>query len=374
MTTVAQPHGADEPRDRAELADLIDTCKDEIAARWVDRVGAELEPGVGVTQLRDAMPDYLARLALALRSTDPLSRSGSAVWQDVAREHALTRVRLGFDIDQLVREFIVLRQVLSEVAGEHARSLNAPQAARIADLVEAAIAVAVRSYAEARDYSARRKQAEHVAFVTHELRNPLSAVKLAAIRVRRDAPPTSERALQILDRNVGRLEDLINSVLQAERLQAGQLRPHIVDVTLGDLLARPVATARMAAAAKGLTLHVRYDAGLLVRADRELAATAISNVLDNAVRFTSVGEVRATAEPSADRVTLDVWDNCAGLSEEELRVIFEPFERTHSNRPGVGLGLAIARRVLDAQGGAIGAESTADRGCHFWITLPRAAH
>ncbi len=371
----AQPSsGTREGSDRAILADLIDACRDDIVARWLKRVETELGKSVGTAQLQNAMPDYLAGLSAALRGTGGLPQRGAAAWVDVAREHALTRVRLGFDIDELVREFILLRQVLAEVSRERQANLDIPQAERVADLIEAAISVSVRSYVEARDYAARQREARRISFVTHELRNPLSAAKLAASRLRRSAARYDEHSFDVLERNLGRLESLIDGVLNVERFQADKVQPHPEEVELCELLDRPLATAKMAAEVKGLTVTAEYDPHVLVRADPELAMSAISNVLDNAVKYTDAGEVRVGAEPSADRVTVHVWDNCPGLSEEELGVIFEPFERGQSKKPGSGLGLAIARRALEAQGGSIDAESKGERGCHFWLALPRAAH
>jgi signal transduction histidine kinase len=365
----------DELTSRNALADLIDAHREEIIARWVTEVHARIAAGVDSAQLRNAMPDYLRRLALALRTgAEPLLRtSGSTVWAEVAREHALTRVRLGFDIDQLVLEFTVLRQVLFAVSREKVAALDAWQSAAIADLVEAAIAVAVKSYVEARDYGARQREAKHIAFLTHELRNPLSAARLAAANLRGIAPGDSGRLLDLLDRNIGRVASLIDNVLHAERLQAGKIEPRLVDVSLGDLLATPVGSAKMAADARGQRLAASYDPELLLRIDPSLATSAVINVLDNALKYSDPGEIRLTMEVSDAAVTIHVVDNCPGLSEAELAIIFEPFERGYTKKPGSGIGLAVARRALEAQGGSIGAESPGERGCHFWITLPRAS-
>jgi signal transduction histidine kinase len=354
------------------LADLIDGRRDEIVARWLEEVAREFGDGVGEAQLRNAMPEYLACLARALRGGEPLAPSGSAAWKDVAREHALARVRLGFDIAQLVREFILLRRVLTDVSREPP---GRNDASRIADLIEAAVSTAVRTYVEARDYAARQKEAEHIAFITHELRNPLTAVKLASSRLRRNARQEQVPVLDLLDRNVNRLNGLVEGVLRVERLQAGKVQPRLADVELGELLEGTTSSAALAADAKGITLHASYDPHLLVRVDAELTKSAVTNVVENAVKYTDTGEVRLVAEPSGSAVTLHVWDNCPGLSPEELPVIFEPFERGRSqHKPGAGLGLAIARQAVEAEGGSIGAESKEERGCHFWITLPRVVH
>jgi len=365
------------------LADLIDARREEIVARWCDRVRRELPRDVEMTQLQDAMPEYLTRLAGALRTADPLTQKGSAIWEEVAREHAVTRVRLGFDVGELVREFILLRQVLYEISLQDETTLPVGrQATRVtdlmkdvADLIESAICVAVGTYVEARDYAARQKEAEHISFLTHELRNPLSTMKLTASRLRGVVPQESAHTLELLERNAERLDALIESVLHAERLESGKVTARVAEIELGELLDGPVETARIAAEAKGLAFRAQYDGRLLVRADHELAASAVRNLLDNAVKYTDAGEVRIEAEPAADRATLHVFDNCPGLSEEELRIVFEPFERGRTKgKPGTGLGLAIAQRAIEAQGGTIGAESRGERGCHFWITLPRSLH
>ncbi len=373
-THVPEP---EEHERRVALADVLESRCEEIVSRWLERIQTEhVVPDVEESQLRDAIPDYLRHLASALRSGESLERSGTASWRDVAREHALTRVRLGFDIEQLVCEFVALRRVLSSVIAEKGLDPDMRQSARVADLIEAAIAVAVRSYVDARDYAARQREAERIAFITHELRSPLTAVKLAAGRLQWALSQTTEqkRIFEVLDRNVDRLTSLVDSVLAAERLESGKVQAHLVETSLGELLEPCVAAASLAAAEKGLVFRQQYDPGLLVCADGELAGSALRNVLDNALKYTDEGTVSLVAEPRPDRVILHVWDSCGGLSEQELNVIFEPFERCSRNKPGSGLGLAIARRALQAQGGEIGAESPGDRGCHFWIALPRPTH
>lgn len=374
------PEGGIQPKGQRSLADLINRHAPEIICRWMVRVEADLRPQVGPIQLRDAMPDYLNRLSTAMSidtdtqggETRARPQEGSAIWADIAREHALTRVRLGFDIDELVHEFIVLRQVLLDVIYENGIPVECGDVKRLTDLVEAAIAVAVKSYVAARDYAARQKEAEHVAFLIHELRNPLSALGFATRRLRGETP--RPHLWDVVDRNMDRMRSLIERVLQVERLQAGKAQPELRELDLGELLAQPVSAAALAAEDKGLVLRPEYDPDLLLRVDPDLVEAAVSNVLDNAVKYTDAGMVRLTAEDAGDHIVLHVWDNCPGLSQEELEVIFEPFERGHSNKPGSGIGLAIARQALEAQGGAIGADSNAERGCHFWISLPKARH
>jgi signal transduction histidine kinase len=356
------------------MAQAIERRRDDIIQRWLARVSVEVgASGIPPTELRNALPDYLIALRDELRRDgEPftLDQSGTAAWRRLTREHAITRVRLGFDIGQLVREFVTLRRVLHEVAVEEA-VLESAEPPILAELLEAGVAEAVHSYVQARDFAARRAQAEHVGFVTHELRNPLNAAKLATSQLRHLATPQQARLLDILERNQDRMAELIDSVLAAEKLEAKQLASKPELVRLEDVLGETLSSGKREAEAKGLNFRASYDPGLMVRLDPVLTRAAVQNLLENAVKYTDEGLVEVTFEDRPREVLIHVRDTCHGVSPEELGTIFEPFSRGHSRKPGTGLGLAIARRSIEAQGGQLQAESPGDRGCHFWITLPR---
>jgi signal transduction histidine kinase len=364
---------------RTALADVIERRGSEILERWLARVEKEMrDPELTRTELRDAMPSYLGRLALALRTADSVEIGGASAWAEVATEHALTRVRLGFDIDELVHEFVVLRQIMLAVVAEEMTALDWQPVAHISDLLGAAIEVAVKAYVESRDYAARKLEAEHINFISHELRSPLGAAVLSAERLRKTPTALDAdaiRALDLLERNLNRIRSLVDEVLAVGRLESGKVEPHLRPMTLGEVLAPALVAARIAADAKGLSFVVRVDDEAMVEVDPDLTASAISNVVDNAVKYTDVGTVEVKSGVGTDTVTLHVRDNCPGMSPEELSIIFEPFRRGFSNKPGSGLGLAIARRALEAQGGSVEAESGhEERGCEFRIHLPRVQH
>jgi signal transduction histidine kinase len=227
---------------------------------------------------------------------------------------------------------------------------------------------------ESRDYKARRLEAEHVGFVTHELRNPLTTAALMASTLRQKAETSGPtRELDILIRSLDRLGGLIDSVLLVERLDAKEVTAQPRDETLGELMAPAVEAARLHAAAKDVQLEVEGDLGVLVHADPGLTQSVVGNLLDNAAKYTNGGTVRLVAVETPREVIVHVYDSCDGLSAEELKTIFEPFQRAaHKGEPGTGLGLAIARRAVEAQGGMIAADSDTERGCHFWFTLQKA--
>lgn len=358
------------------LGRAIRQRRNDVVECWLEQVKRDIarHPGTSLTQLRDGLPDYLDALSSLLCSGEDiqtLSRDPkvASAWTDVAREHGITRVRIGFDIEQLIHEFVVLRHVLCSVVEEEGVTSRGAETA-IADLLEAGIEVAVKAYVEARDFESRRRQAEHIGFLTHELRSPLSAAMLATPQIRSHAPPELTHRLDILDRNHEKLRTLIDSVLLTEKLEAGKVIAHPSPTKLGDLLESAVEAARMSASNKGLDFRTKYDPERVVEVDPNLTRSAIQNIADNAVRYTDRGLVEVTVDDLQSELVIHVRDTGQGLSPEELKTIFEPFERGRTHKAGTGLGLAIARRAIEAQGGQIGAESSEASGCHFWLRLP----
>jgi signal transduction histidine kinase len=375
---VASMNLAGGPEAERQLGRLIAENRAEIEQRWLERVRSEIDRDSTIepTQLRDGMPDYLRRIAAMLeQSAVPSDTDAREIWLDVAREHGVTRVRIGFDIGQLVREFVLLRHVIREVISERGGPLHTLGAV-LADILDAAIGEAVRAYVEARDHQARRKQAEHIGFLTHELRNPLATATLTASQLRRELGGAQHsRTLERLERSHQRLSELIERVLRAEKIEAGHFRTHPVDVSLGIVLDAVFDTPQAVAAAKGLEFRVSYDTNIALHVDPLLTRSAIQNLVENAIKYTEHGWVEVSAEERTDDIVIHFRDSCAGIPPDDLHRIFEPFERGAAHRQGqqegTGLGLAIARRAIEAQGGVVGAESPEPMGCHFWIVLPK---
>ena len=358
---------------RQRLGRIIEQRRDDIERRWLDRVQRDVvkQPGVELTLLRDGMPDYLLELTKALgNGVESLDGRAESAWSRVARDHGITRVRIGFDISQLVHEFIVLRRTIQDVVSEEDPRLASADA--LPEMLEAAIAVAVQAYVDARDFETRRTQAANIGFLTHELRNPLAAVSLAVTRLRQHAVPEQERALEIVDRGLRRLSELIDSVLLTEKLEAGEVTIAPRATTLGQLM-ESIETLRGAAEQKGLAFRTAYDSGLELTVDVDLTRSVLQNLVENAIKYTDQGGVEISVTGAGDEVVVDVRDTCKGLSPEELGTIFEPFKRGRTEKTGTGLGLAIARRAVEAQGGSIHAESPGPSGCHFSVHLPRFA-
>jgi signal transduction histidine kinase len=363
-----------EESQRNQVADAIERHTAEIVARWLEQVRREADAAhVSLTDLQDGISEYLHRLATLLRGHDPIARVAASAWSDIAREHALTRVRLGFDVTQLVHEIVTLRRLTAHLLRDEGL-LSFQAIELLTDLIDAAMTASLQSYVDFRDHAARRVEAEHIGFLTHDLKNPLGVVMVASEQLCEHARTPEQRKLcETIERNVGRLRKMIDEVLTTERLQAGAIESRPIDFTLHELFEDSLASFKRRAQEKHIGLDLELDPNIEIHADPTLTLSAVENLLDNAIKYTDAGTVRLDVEVQPTEVVFHVRDECGGLSPHQLEVIFEPFKRAHQTKPGAGLGLSITRRAIEAQGGTVHAESS-PAGCHFWFTLPVHQH
>ena len=226
---------------------------------------------------------------------------------------------------------------------------------------------------ELRRLSALR--ADFVSLVSHELRSPMAAVIGAARtlqgRWRELTPEQRESFLGLIGDETSRLARLIDDVLDTSRIEAGTFSFTFSDVDLGELLRDVVAAAEVAQ--DEVELSTEVGALPAVRGDRERLRQVIQNLVDNAVKYSSAGgrvSVRAMADDG--HVVIDVVDEGPGIAPEDQQLIFEKFGRSSggSTKPGSGLGLFIARSIVEAHGGTLDVESVPRHGSVFRLELP----
>ena len=210
--------------------------------------------------------------------------------------------------------------------------------------------------------------------VTHDLRTPLTVIKGAADNLldglAGTISPDQREYVEIVRDHATRLNETVNALLQAARLQAGQieLRPEPLDVhAVVEEIAiglQPLARERQ------LQLEV-HGREARVPADREKLRRAVENLISNALKFTDEGRVTVEVRPSGDAVEIAVRDTGHGIPADQLPRLFERFYRGTTRRPGTGLGLSIARNLVRLHGGDITVESEEGRGSEFCLRLPR---
>ncbi|NBD10186.1 HAMP domain-containing sensor histidine kinase [Corallococcus silvisoli] len=222
----------------------------------------------------------------------------------------------------------------------------------------------------------QEQQLAFLAGVAHDLRNPLSALKLSTALTGRAevTPERMQRTLELVRRQVARLDRMVGDLLDATRIEAGklELQPEVRDTRE---LARSVVELYQSSDS-GHTLDlVVPDTAVLVRADPARLEQVLTNLVSNALKYSPAGSrVEVSVKGDARSAVLTVADQGIGMSAEELKGLFVPFQRAGNARqraPGVGLGLSVSRRIIEAHGGYIDVESWPGRGSVFRVHLAR---
>ncbi len=222
-------------------------------------------------------------------------------------------------------------------------------------------------------------KSEFVCMASHELRSPLSSMKMGIATVAKEmvGPLNDEQKmmLEIAERNIDRLTKLTTDLLDLTKIEAGQLDLELDEQDIRELAEEVVESDSESAGDKGLLLEIASgSAPVVARCDRERLGQVLHNLVANAVNFTEEGAVSVTVDQAGDRAVVEVSDTGSGIDPTALESIFDKWSKAHSETPserrGTGLGLAICKGIVEAHGGDISVESEQGAGSTFRFEVP----
>jgi len=263
---------------------------------------------------------------------------------------------------------------------EHAAEVELPRTDRILQIravpsQDGALILLARDVTRLRYLETVRQQ--FVANLSHEIRTPLAGLDLAAQTLSAQLPAEGDTRLFIdrITQETQRLADIVFNLNQLAALDAERIEVERLPFSVDDLVGALIDRFQAKAAAGRLVLRAETSAdGATAIGDRAKTDQALQNIVDNALKFTGVGEVVVTAGVDRDRVEVTVRDTGPGIPSRDLSRIFERFykvDRSRGGLPGSGLGLSIARHLVELQGGTIVAESSGGSGTIVRVRLPR---
>jgi len=343
--------------------EIIRRCRAKVAKRSVPQpTEAEIDHGVPLflDQLVDA-------LRLVLASTLDIGRSAVLHGHDLLLQ--------GFTVSQVVHDYGDVCQSITELAVETSAPISTEDFRLLNGCLDYAIAGAVTEYGRERDRSTIDGEAgrenERLGFFAHELRNLIHTAMIAFEVIKSGNVGVAGSTGAVLHGSLAGARDLIARSLAEVRLTQGVLNrePFLVSGFIDEL----AAAAALGAHACGLTLTVMpVEDGVVIKADRQVLAAVMMNLLQNAFKFTRPRTtVTLRTSASAERVLFEVQDECGGLSGDSTDDLFRPFEQRSANRTGLGLGLAFSRWGAEANHGRIYARNLPGVGCIFTVDLPR---
>lgn len=290
----------------------------------------------------------------------------SEIWS-VVNPRSLLRVPFVTCSGRTVGALTLATATPNRTLGEDDLALAEEVAVRAAFAVENALL-----YDEAQ--RATRSRDELLAVVAHDLRNPLNTITMVTALLRETVGGETQRKhLEIVERSAGRMDGLIQDLLEVARLESGKLSMEMLPQEIGPLLGEAAAILGPLATARSIDLQVETAPDLPeVEMDAGRILQVISNLVGNAIKFTpEQGNIRIRCERVDDRVRLAIADTGHGIAPEQIPHVFRRFwQASDADLRGVGLGLSIARGIVEAHGGTIWVESTLGEGTTFYFTLP----
>ena len=366
--------------------------RDELIARCKAKVAQRPRRAATEEQLRNGIPLFLEQLCRTLvaeeegQAGESLRISGSSGGNATtlsemgvtAAAHGKQLLELGFSVDQVVHDYGDLCQAITDLAVERDAPFSVDEFRTLNRCLDNAIADAVTEFSIQRDATMARQQSaqsnERLGFLLHELRNSVGTATLAVKALEMGNLPMSGATGGVLKRSLVALTTLIDHTLDEVRTKA-EAASRGKPFSLTMFIADAERTVALDAGERGCTLTVPPVATFLaIAGDRARLLAALTSVLQKAFKFTRPStEVTLTAYAVGERVLIDVGDQCGGLAPGEAEKLFAPLSQHSGDKTGLGLGLSMARRSIEADAGTLSVKNVAGTECVFTISLPRYA-
>jgi signal transduction histidine kinase len=351
------------------LHEFLSTNRDAIIARTREKVSHRPAPRATDVELEEGIPFFLTQLIGMLKT--PATEISTAAIGKSAVKHGDEMGRRGFTVGQIVHDYGGLCQAITELSVENGTSIKSEEFKILNGCLDDAVALAVTEFSRQREQSVSNQGLEHLGVLAHELRNALNSATLAFSTLQSGAVGTSGSTSAVVFRSLARMRDLLDRSFTEVRLKVGiHKRTHVL---VSDLIEDVAIAGAVEATHRGLQFTVApVEDSVVIHADEQILVSALSNLIQNAFKFTRPGgQVSLKTHATAERVLIEVEDECGGLPDGEVEHLFRMFEQRGADRTGLGLGLAISRQGVEDSDGTIQVRDLPGKGCIFIVDLPR---
>ena len=361
-----------------------------LIGRCIKKVAQRSKRAATAEQLKNGIPifiDQLTRTLLAeqrnqeaasLEISGPAGGDASNLSEMglSATAHGKALLHLGYSVDQVVHDYGDLRQAITDLAFERDAPFSIEEFRTLNRCLDNVMADAVTEFSAQRDAALTAEQSQHeneqLGFLMHELRNALGAASLAIQAMEMGNLTVVGATGAVLKRSHASMAKLIsNALAEVDAKNRGVEHPKLL--SLSEFIADAKTGANLDATTRGCLLTVaEVEPGLSIRVNHELMLAALMNLLHNAFKFTRPHtQVTLDAHAVGERILINVKDHCGGLAPGSAEKMFMPFTQHSEDRTGMGLGLSIARKSVEADGGTLSVRDVPGTGCIFTINLPR---
>ena len=330
---------------------------DKLADNHVHSPGAKKE----LPRLYDHLIHELENEAKGLRQSPSRKHGGAAA------RHGMELSRLGFTVEEVVKGYALLRQVITEIAQATNKPISAGEFAILNLSLDTAITEALTGFTERTNIDWTQK----MGFLAHELRNALSCAIIAHSMIKKGITGTGgSNTHLLLERNLFRMREILDRAFSKVRMQHQIATEKMKLIRLTKCVEVIEAATTQEAVLKGLTLKVNVNPHLQVYADEHTLVSALSNLVHNAIKYSQRGGTIWLRSKETDRdAVLEVEDQCGGLPKGKVAELFKPFTQKNSDRTGLGLGLSICRQAVALNGGMLKVRDIPGKGCGAYADI-----
>jgi signal transduction histidine kinase len=355
------------------LRAFIKAHRDEILNRVRLRVAMRNAPVATDSELTHGLPVFLDQLGEALHRATTHEEVDHLDLRQTALQRGDELFRQGLSVAQVVHDYGDLCQVITGLAVELNASIAANEFQTLNLCLDDAIAGAVTEYERQRERAIADEGTERLGVLAHEMRNILSTAIMSFALIKQGMVGPGGSTSAIHERSLVRLNALVDRSLADVRLEARMQR--LEQIPIWEIIEEVVNSAAMVARTRGLHLAVTaVDHAVIVKADRQMLAAALANLVQNALKFTRPeSTIWIRTSTSAGRVFIEVEDACGGLPVGAAETMLRPFVQKGSDRTGLGLGLSICLKAVHSIAGELRIRDLPGTGCVFSIELPTQA-
>jgi two-component system, OmpR family, sensor histidine kinase SenX3 len=358
----------------ASFSDELINSSEQIVERWYETWSRSSHPHRDVSEklLKDSLAAQFRLIGEQLKNLST-AEAPELMWKLVSRLDPEARIAQKILIEEVVQQYRIAVDVVRSWVQERGVNVEFAEYSYFYRALFELTAEAVRRYSAEQANIVSGERARYLANLAHQMRGPLSSFSVLIDQVKRSAssgtPVIDETVVHISERNLKRLVSLIDNVLKLERFKPEELtvRPQLL--CPAQIIQEVISDNSHDAEAKGLHLVNAVDPALKMQIDPDLFHDAISNLVQNAVKYTTAGSVRVESREQHCGIIFEVIDSGPGVSAAQETTLFRTVQPGEGG--GIGIGLLIVHRAVTAQGGTVGVKSKPGEGSIFWFCLPR---
>jgi signal transduction histidine kinase len=348
---------------------FLSKYRDTIVAKSTEFVAGQFSSDSLQKALKESMANYLEQLIITLRQNAGLESSGTPSIVNATQQGA-SIFHGGHEITEIVHQYGTFVESIMEIAKQQNEAITHDEIKIVSHVFDRSIAAGIREFVRLQEDTMKKEEIRHLGVLAHELRNSLMGATVAFEIIKEGVVGLDGETSELLNFSLKRIEYLVNNSLTEVRMHqnfALDYEPVRLVALFDELKVMMAKEYRK----RNIAFSASCDDNMNFEADRQLLISAITNLLQNAFKYSKAnGHVLLRGKCVNSHIEIEVEDECGGLSEENEKRYLRPFNQGEDKTTGIGLGLHIVEQVIEKHHGELIFRNNPGKGCVFGLRLP----